>query len=39
MKKKAKHLRKRLRKKDIVEVIESMAFGLIYSSLFILFFI
>ena len=39
MKKKAKHLRKRLLKKDVIEVIESMGFGLIYAGLFILFFI
>lgn len=39
MKKKAKHIRKKIRKKDVIEIIESMAFGLIYSSLFILFFI
>jgi len=38
MKKKSKHLRKQ-QNKIIIEIIESMAFGLIYASLFILFFI
>lgn len=38
MKKKAKHLRNK-KNQDILEVFYSMIFGLIYSGLFILFFI
>lgn len=39
MKKKAKHIRSKISKKDFIEIIESMGFGLIYAGLFILFFI
>ena len=39
MKKKAKHLRNKMNKRDFIEIIESMGFGLIYAGLFILFFI
>ena len=36
---KAKHLRGKISKKDLIEIIESMGFGLVYAGLFILFFI